>query len=94
MLFFFHCVDKPEHGHVRAENRAKHLDYLETLGDRLIIAGPTLTEDGQNLTGTVLIVDCADRADADRFAADDPYTQAGLFQKVTIEPWRKVFPRH
>jgi len=28
MHFFIHCSDKPDHGHVRTENRQAHLDYL------------------------------------------------------------------
>ena len=94
MLFALICVDKPDHNHVRAENRAKHLDYLEALGDRLIIAGPTLSEDGEDLTGSIIIVDCANRAAAEKLANEDPYKLAGLFKSVTIKPFRKVFPKH
>ena len=34
-----------------------------------------------------------DRAALDRFLADDPYAKAGLFQSVTVKPFRKVFPK-
>jgi uncharacterized protein YciI len=34
-----------------------------------------------------------DRAAVDRFLAADPYTKAGLFQSVTVRPFRKVFPQ-
>ena len=32
------------------------------------------------------------RAAAEAFVADDPYAKAGLFESVTIRPWRKVYP--
>jgi uncharacterized protein len=37
-------------------------------------------------------VDYPNRAEVDRFLAEDPYGKAGLFQSVTVRPFRKVFP--
>lgn len=93
MYFVFICHDKPGHQQVRLENRQAHLDYLARFGPSVAAAGPTLSEDGQHMTGSVLIVDLADRAKADAFAAGDPYAQAGLFDSVDILPWRKVLPK-
>ncbi len=93
MLFMFDCRDKPGHHQVRAENREAHLDYLASVGERLFAAGPTTTDDGTGMTGSLLIIECADRAEAEAFAAGDPYSKAGLFETVTIRPWRKVLPR-
>ena len=50
------------------------------------------SDDGQNVTGSVIILDCTDRAQAEAFAAADPYSQADLFQSVQIKAWRKVLP--
>ena len=36
-------------------------------------------------------MDTDDRKEAKRFIADDPFTKAGLFEKVTITRWRKAF---
>jgi hypothetical protein len=44
------------------------------------------------MTGSVLMLDLADRAAADAFAEGDPYARAGLFESVVIRPWKKVFP--
>jgi uncharacterized protein YciI len=93
MFFMFHCTDKAGAADVRAANRAEHLAYLETLGGRLFVAGPLLTEDGQGMVGSLLIVDCADAAEAEAFAKNDPYAKAGLFERVEIRPWRRVFPK-
>lgn len=93
MLYIIDCVDKPGHGAVRAANRAAHLAYLEAQGARVVAAGPTLSDDGSAMTGSVIILDCADRAEAEAFCAGDPYAKAGLFESVTIRPWRRVLPK-
>jgi len=92
MLFVIHCHDKPDHGHVRAENRAAHLEYAEANRENLYMAGPTLNDDADGMTGSLLIVDFPDRAAAETFAKADPYARAGLFESVTIQPWKEVFP--
>ena len=92
MLFVFFCTDKPNHGQVRADNRQAHLDYLSGFADRVILAGPTLGEDGASMTGSVLVLDFPTGGDADAFAANDPYSKAGLFDLVVIRPFKKVFP--
>jgi uncharacterized protein YciI len=92
MHFVISCVDKAGSGQVRADNRAAHLDYLNRNTDKILAAGPTLSEDGAAMNGSVLILEFADRAEAEAFAAGDPYAQAGLFESVTIRPWKKVFP--
>ncbi len=92
MNFVLYCVDKADHGHVRAENRPAHLDYLKDNRERIVMAGPTTTEDGSAMTGSVLVIEAADRAEAEAFAAGDPYAKAGLFESVTIKPFKKVIP--
>lgn len=92
MLFIISCVDKPEPAHLRTENRSDHLSYLENLGDNLVAAGPTLTDDGEVATGSVLIVRFDNRAEAEVFAQGDPYNKAGLFESVSVKRWKQVFP--
>ncbi len=92
MMYVITCVDKPDHGAVRKEMRPAHLAYLRGVGDTLFAAGPTLTDDASTVTGSVLLVDVADKQAAETFAADDPYAKAGLFESVTIKAWKKVFP--
>ena len=92
MLFAIHCEDKPDHFALRASIRPTHLDYLAGFRAQIVLAGPLLADDGEQSVGGLLIVDMPDRTAAERFAADDPYTQGGLFQAVTIRPWRQVIP--
>lgn len=93
MFFVIHSIDKPGHGEVRAGARPAHLEYMKGVKDKLVVAGPTLSEDGESMTGSLIIIEAEDRAAAEAFTRDDPYTQAGLFESVTIKPWKLVFAR-
>lgn len=88
MPFVLICRDKPGALPVRMENRAAHLAYLEATGV-VSLAGPFLDAGGQP-NGSMIVLDVADRAAAEAWAAADPYARAGLFDSVTIEAWRKV----
>jgi len=89
--FAIHCIDKPDSQALRAETRAAHLAHVDTLADRVLVAGPLLDMEGQPM-GSLLIIDFPERRDAVAFAAADPYAQAGLFASVAVTSWRKVFP--
>jgi len=91
MYFTVYCTDKPDSAHIRAANRPDHVDFLKSQRDNIFVAGPTLTQDGEGMNGSLLIVDFPDRAGADAFAAADPYAIAGLFESVVIKPWKMVF---
>jgi hypothetical protein len=90
LLFAIITEDKANSRELRLATRATHLDYLQSFGTKIVAAGPLLGPDGESMTGSLLIVDVADRAAAEGFAAGDPYAKAGLFAKTTIAPWRKV----
>ncbi len=92
MHFIIHCKDKAENGYLRGENRSAHLDYLKSYADRIVAAGPMLSDDGQYMVGSLLIMEFADLDGAQAFCAGDPYTRAGLFESVAITPWKKVYP--
>ncbi len=91
MLYVIHCFDKPDHLQVRMDNRPAHVDYLKSFGDKLHAAGPTLDTE-ENMNGSVVILNFESYSDAEDFAANDPYAKAGLFEKVIIQPWKKVLP--
>lgn len=92
MLFAITCVDKPDHAQVRAANRPDHLAFLKGQGDRVVLAGPTQTDDGDHMTGSLIVIEAPDRAAAEAFCAADPYTKAGLFDSVTVRRWKQVLP--
>lgn len=90
MLFAIFCTDKPGRLETRLAVRATHLSYLEGHADKLIHAGPLLDPEGRPC-GSLLVIDAADRAEAEGFAADDPYATAGLFESTLIRGFRTVF---
>jgi hypothetical protein len=83
--------DKPNCLHLRNETRAEHLDYLTRNQDKLLAAGAQVDDDGQGGYGGVIIVDTEDRAEAEAFIRDDPFTKAGLFSGIEVVRWRKAF---
>lgn len=91
MPYAIMTVDKPDHLHLRMSAREEHVAYLTANKHKLLAAGALIGDDGTGGSGGILIVDTDDRKEAERFAAEDPFTKAGLFQNVTVTRWRKAF---
>jgi uncharacterized protein len=70
----------------RGEHRPAHLEKIKAFhaDGRLVMAGAA----GDPPYHGLLIF--RDAADAEAFAADDPYVTAGLVTKWTVEPWNIV----
>ncbi len=92
MLYALICNDKPSHLQVRTDNRPAHQAYLGDLRDKgvLKMAGPLL-DDNEEPHGSLIIVEAADRDEAQGLADKDPFTAAGLFESIEIRPFRWVF---
>jgi uncharacterized protein len=90
MLFAISCTDKPGSLPLRMETRPAHVEYLKQHAASFVLVGPVLDGEGKPC-GSLLVVDVADRAAAEAFAAGDPYAQAGLFETVRITGFRTVF---
>ena len=88
MLFAITCLDKPNALALRQATRPAHLEYA---GQHHVAFGGPLLDAGGAPFGSLLVVDVESREDAERFAASDPYAQAGLFSSVTIHGYRAVF---
>ena len=91
MPYAIETQDKPDSAELRAKVRAEHLDYLTKNKYLLLAAGAVVNDDGTGGHGGILIVDTDDRAEAERFINEDPFTKAGLFQSVSVTRWRKAF---
>lgn len=86
MLYAVIAFDKPEGHAIRATTRAAHLDYLEGAGERLKLAGPFRNEE-EKPVGSLIVIEAASETAARLFARNDPYAQAGLFERVEIQPF-------
>jgi uncharacterized protein YciI len=89
MLWAIHCTDKPNTDALRAENLQIHREYLGSQKGIIILAGATLSDDGNDMTGSVFIVNVGSRDEAKAFSDGDPFTKAGIFANVTIQRMRK-----
>lgn len=87
-LFALICTDKADRLDLRMATREAHLAHIRDTGV-VQQAGPFLDAEGK-MCGSLVILDVADRAAAESWAAADPYAQAGLFAKVRIEEWKRV----
>jgi uncharacterized protein YciI len=89
MLWTIYCEDNPDTAAARAENLQPHRDYLKSQKNIIVIAGATLTDDGEGMTGSLFIVNVDSRTAAETFSNGDPFTKAGIFKNVTIKRMRK-----
>ncbi|WP_017622392.1 YciI family protein [Nocardiopsis chromatogenes] len=86
MPFYVHGRDRPGALDGLLRLAEDHWSYMDRFADRLLLRGPTLSDDGEEHTGSVHIVDLADREQAERFAAEEPYGRAGLYSRITVDP--------
>ena len=89
MFFIIVNTDIEDGIELRAETRDVHLEYLRNHGKnaKLVQAGPTPSEDGSRMTGSLLVVEAESIEDARSLADDDPYTKAGQISYADVRPW-------
>lgn len=87
MLYAIICIDRPGGLELRQANRKAHLDFLDSQAARVVAAGPFRDEQSGKPTGSLLIIRAESLADAQSFAALDPYARAGVFERTEIRPW-------
>lgn len=87
MLFALVAHDKPASVDRRMAIRPDHLKHLETLGERLILAGPFLDEKG-NMVGSIVVIEAETLEAAEADFRRDPFVAQGLFDSVMIKPWK------
>lgn len=82
--FVLMCLDKPDSLNVRMAHRETHLAYVAERRSIVRLAGPLLDDAGE-MCGSLLILDVADRAEAEAFAAADPYQLGGVFARTELK---------
>jgi len=88
MQFVIHARDKADSAALRAPLREAHLDYLNRHRHITVARGPLLDDTGSQTIGSLLLLDVANRAEAEAFWAGEPFNRAGVYARVTIERWR------
>jgi uncharacterized protein YciI len=90
MLFAVIRHDKPNSLGLRLSQRPKHLEYLNTVLQKILYGGALLDDEGTQI-GSMLIIDVAGKAEAEAFANADPFVAADLFASTSIRQFRPVF---
>ncbi|MCI7353916.1 MAG: YciI family protein [[Actinobacillus] rossii] len=91
--FVIFAQDVPHTLEKRLAVRPQHLARLQQLQDedRLLTAGPNPTLDGTGVTGSTVIAKFNSFEDAQAWAAQDPYVEAGVYADVIVKPYKRVF---
>jgi len=99
MLYAIISQDVDNSLQARLAARPDHLARLETLQNegRLVLAGPHPAIDSNDpgeagFTGSLVVAEFASLDDAQNWADADPYIAAGVYQQVTVKPFKQVFP--
>lgn len=97
-LYILHAKDKPGVLQLRLELYAAHRTFLEEQEEAgvvsIVMSGPLQTDDGEVMTGSLLLVEAADRETMDRFVAEDPFTREGVWGEINVSRfYRRPRPR-
>ena len=84
------CLDKKNSLKKRLAHRELHLEYLKSLKNNLILAGPILNKTNKP-KGSVLILKFQNKFKLNNFLKNDPYSKVGLFETINIEIFKRVF---
>lgn len=83
----------------RLKVRPAHLQRLEELRNagRLVLAGPhpvldTPDPGAAGFSGSLVVAEFPSLEEAQTWADEDPYADAGVYQEVVVKPFKKVLP--
>jgi uncharacterized protein YciI len=99
MFYLIYSEDVENSLSLRMSVRELHLARLRELESegRLLIAGPCPATDTENpgdagFTGSLVVAEFPNLAEAQTWADKDPYIDAGVYEKVIVKPYKKVLP--
>jgi hypothetical protein len=99
MLYAIISEDVPDSLDKRKSARPDHLARLQVLKEtgRLVLAGPHPKIDSEDpgaagFSGSLVVAEFASQAEAEQWAAADPYVGAGVYQQVQVKPFKRVLP--
>jgi uncharacterized protein YciI len=84
---------------LRLKARPAHVARLHALQaeGRLVLAGPHPAIDNddpgdQGFTGSLIVAEFPSLKEAQDWANADPYIEVGVYEKVTVKPFKRVLP--
>lgn len=99
MLYAIIGTDKPDSQHLRSSVRADHLARIEVLHKqgRLKLAGPFPAIDAEDpgqagFTGSLIVAEFNSLEEAETWIKSDPYVVNGVYESVSVKPYKHVLP--
>ncbi|WP_432209916.1 YciI family protein [Marinobacter alkaliphilus] len=99
MYYAIISEDVPNSLALRMTARPAHVARLEALKaeGRLLVAGPHPAIDSPDpgeagFSGSLVIAEFESLEQAEAWADADPYIEAGVYQSVTVKPYKVVLP--
>lgn len=99
MLYAIISEDINDSLNLRMQARPAHLERLHELQKqgRLVLAGPHPAIDTENpeaagFSGSLVVAEFDSLTDAEQWALQDPYIDAGVYRSVIVKPFKKVLP--
>lgn len=99
MLYAIIAQDVENSLDARLKARPDHLARLQSLQNegRLVLAGPHPAIDSNDpgeagFSGSLVVAEFDSLEAAQSWADADPYIKAGVYQQVTVKPFKQVFP--
>jgi len=99
MLYAFISQDAPGTLDKRLAARPAHVERLQALKNegRLLLAGPHPAIDSEDpgeagFSGSLVVAEFDSLNDARQWADADPYIEAGVYETITVKPFKKVLP--
>lgn len=87
-IYILYAKDKPGSLERRLEHYAAHRAFIEAQGEigsvSVVVSGPLQTENGEAMTGSMILVNAPTRGAVDQFAAQDPFMREGVWGEVSI----------
>jgi hypothetical protein len=100
MLYAIFAEDVVDSLEKRLATRPAHLKRLQSLQNqcKLVLAGPHPAIDAENpgaagFTGSLIVAEFNSLEEAQTWANADPYLAAGVYARVTVKPFKQVFPQ-
>lgn len=100
MLYAIIAEDVADSLDIRLATRPAHLERLRSLQDqgRLVLAGPHPAIDSgdpgeSGYSGSLIVAEFDSLSAAQEWADADPYNTAGVYARVTVKPFKQVFPQ-
>jgi uncharacterized protein YciI len=87
MPYICFCKDYPGATELRREHTPAHLDYIEGILDRILLAGPLKDPEADGYNASCFIYRTDERSEALELLHNDPYYKAGIFSQVHCRPF-------